>query len=119
MNLARLVDPLGFLAPIVVGVLPEDLHATWTKFRNDLDSLNNFKISRHIFKGDLPAKTHLQIFSDVSENTFGAVAYIRAVLEDKRVIVQLLCAKARVVSLKQQTLPRLKLCAAVIFTDGL
>lgn len=71
MNLARLFDPLGFLAPIVVGALPEDLHATWTKFRNDLDSLNNFKISRHIFKGDLPAKTHLQIFSDASENTFG------------------------------------------------
>lgn len=108
-DLARLFDPLKFLAPIVVRAkmfiqqiwqfkvdwdepLPEDLHATWTKFRNDLDSINNFKISIHIFKGELPAKTHLHIFSDASERAFDAVAYIRAVLKDKRVIVQLLCS---------------------------
>ena len=62
-DLAKLFDPLGLLAPVVVKAkmfiqqlwqvkldwdepLPEDLNIIWTKFRNDLDSLNNYKIPR-------------------------------------------------------------------------
>lgn len=133
-DLARLFDPLGLLAPVVVQAkmfiqqlwqlkldwddpLPEDRHNIWSKFRDDLDSLNNFKVPRHIFKGELPAKTELHIFSDASEKAFGAVAYIRATLKDRRIIVQLLCAKTRVAPLKQQTLPRLELCAAVMAAE--
>lgn len=93
--------------------MSKDLHAIWTMFRNDLESINNFKITRHIFKGELPVKTQLHVFADASEKAFGAVAYIRAILRDGRVIVHLLCAKTRVAPLKQQTLPRLELCAAV------
>lgn len=77
-------------------------------------NLNNLKIPRDIFRGQIPAQTQLHIFADASEKAFGAVAYIRAVLKNGRFIVQLLCAKIRVAPLKQQALPRLELCAAII-----
>ena len=62
----------------------------------------------------MPSNTQLHVFADASEKAFGAVAYIRARLTNGRIIVQLLCAKTRVAPLKQQTLPRLELCAAVL-----
>lgn len=56
----------------------------------NLDSLNNFKISRYIFKGELSANSATCVFRRFIK---GAVAYIQATLKDERVIVQLLCAK--------------------------
>ena len=130
-DLAKLFDPLGLMAPVVIRAkmfiqqlwqqkldwdeqLPAELHATWITFRTDLEALNNLPISRHIFKGEHPVNTQLHVFADASEKAFGAAAYIRATLRDGKVIVRLLCAKTRVAPLKQQTLPRLELCAALL-----
>lgn len=130
-DLARVFDPLGILAPVVVRAkifiqhlwqqkidwdepLSENLNSLWNSFRSEFDNLNDMEIPRHIFKGELPESLQLHIFSDASEKAFGAAAYIRATLKNGRIIVNLLCAKSRVAPLKQQTLPRLELCAAVV-----
>ncbi|XP_036343691.1 uncharacterized protein LOC118752950 [Rhagoletis pomonella] len=130
-DLARLFDPLGVLAPIVVmekmfiqdlwqlkltwdEALPADLNERWTTFRNDLQKLDNMKVSRHVFEGYIPAKIQIHVFSDASEKAYGAAIYIRSELDEGRVQVRLLCAKSRVASLKRQTIPRLELCASVL-----
>ncbi|XP_037931148.1 uncharacterized protein LOC119665960 [Teleopsis dalmanni] len=87
-DLARLFDPLGLLSPVV--------------------------ISRHIFKGEVPANIQLHIFTDASGKAYGAAAYLRSTFQNGQIIVRLLCAKSRVAPLKRLTLPRLELCAAVV-----
>ncbi|XP_037959288.1 uncharacterized protein LOC119688691 [Teleopsis dalmanni] len=133
-DLARLFDPLGLLAPVIVKAkifiqhlwqlklswdepLPTDLCTTWSTFRENLSTLENLQVARHIFRGEVPSSTQLHIFADASEKAFGAAAYIRAILKDGRIIVRLLCAKSRVAPLKKQTLPRLELCAAVLAAE--
>ncbi|XP_017465034.1 PREDICTED: uncharacterized protein LOC108358305 [Rhagoletis zephyria] len=133
-DLARLFDPLGILAPIVVmakmfiqdlwqlkltwdEALPADLNERWTTFRNDLQKLDNMQVSRHVFEGYIPAKIQIHVFSDASEKAYGAAIYIRSELDEGRVQVRLLCAKSRVAPLKLQTIPRLELCTSVLGTQ--
>ena len=56
----------------------------------------------------------LIMFSDASEDAYGACAYVRWRLEDESFSSSLLCAKGRVAPIKRVTVPRLELCAAVI-----
>ncbi|XP_075150824.1 uncharacterized protein LOC142224932 [Haematobia irritans] len=90
-DLARIFDPLGLLSPVVVRA---------KIFVQELWNLN------------LSWDEALHIFSDASEKAYGAAVYIRTILPNKIILVNLLCAKSRVAPLKQQTLPRLELCAA-------
>ncbi|XP_037931077.1 uncharacterized protein LOC119665894 [Teleopsis dalmanni] len=94
--------------------LPTELHKQWLEFRNNLTKVNCLQISRHIFKGEVPANIQLHIFTDASEKAYGAAAYLRSKLQNGQIIVRLLCAKSRVSPLKRLTLPRLELCAAVV-----
>ncbi|XP_037927917.1 uncharacterized protein LOC119662382 [Teleopsis dalmanni] len=133
-DLARLFDPLGLLAPVIIKAkifiqhlwqlklswdepLPTDLRTTWSTFRENLSTLENLQVARHIFRGEVPSSTQLHIFADASEKAFGAAAYVRAILRNGRIIVRLLCAKSRVAPLKIQTLPRLELCVAVLAAE--
>ncbi|XP_037929405.1 uncharacterized protein LOC119663875 [Teleopsis dalmanni] len=133
-DLARLFDSLGLVAPVIVkakifiqhlwqlklswdGPLPTDLRTTWSTFSENLSTLENLQVARHIFRGEVPSSTQLLIFTDASEKAFGSAAYLRAILKDGRIIVRLLCAKSRVAPLKKQTLPRLELCAAVLAAE--
>ena len=56
----------------------------------------------------------LCIFSDASEEAFGACAYLRWQLADGSFDVRFVTAKSRVAPLKKLTVPRLELQAAVI-----
>lgn len=59
--------------------------------------------------------TEIQLhgFADASQRAYGACVYIRSQNPEGVVEVKLLCAKARMAPLKQQTIPRLELCAAL------
>lgn len=133
-DLAKLFDPLGLLTPIIVKAkifiqhlwqmklswdeaLPKNLSSTWSEFRESLNSLNNLKITRHIFNDDIPLTTQLHIFADASERAFGAAAYVRSTFKGGTTITKLLCAKSRVSPIKKQTLPRLELCAALMAAE--
>lgn len=130
-EVARIYDPLGLAGPVVVAAkifiqqlweiplswdddIPEALAKKWTEFRRALDSLNNIKIPRHIFSGEMAQQTQVHVFVDASEKAYGAAIYIRASLRDGRKIVRLLCAKSKVAPLQKLSIPRLELCAALL-----
>ena len=56
----------------------------------------------------------LCVFCDASEQAFGACVYIRWELDDGSYDVRFVTAKSRVAPLKELTLPRLELQAAVV-----
>lgn len=85
--------------------LPESLCTEWITFRSQVDVLKTLQVSRHIFKGRFP-KFYEHIFINASERAHVAAAYLRPVFEDGTNTTELLCAKSRVASLKQQTIPR-------------
>jgi len=94
--------------------LPTQLKSEWKQFREDLKMLNDIKIPRHVFDGKTPVSKEIHTFVDASENAYAAAIYLHAVHKDKRVTVQLLCAKSRLTPVNAITLPRLKLKAAVL-----
>ncbi|XP_045541422.1 uncharacterized protein LOC123722904 [Papilio machaon] len=55
-------------------------------------------------------------FSDASAAAYAAVVYGRVVQSDDEVKVSLIMSKTKVAPLKQVTLPRLELCAALLLT---
>lgn len=56
-------------------------------------------------------------FSDASEKAYGACVYLRTTdTQDKHHCV-LICSKSRVALIKNQTLPRLELCAAILLAQ--
>ena len=56
----------------------------------------------------------LHIFTDASEMTFGAVAYVRVEYAKDVVVTSLVIAKSRLAPLKRSEVPRLELQGAVI-----
>lgn len=56
----------------------------------------------------------IHIFSDASERAYGSVAYLCTDNKDGEIQLAFLAARSRVVPVRQQTIPRLELCAAHI-----
>ncbi|KAH8313484.1 hypothetical protein KR067_006894 [Drosophila pandora] len=131
-DVSRIFDPLGLLAPIVVQFkilfqklwllnlnwddeLPSKLADNWLKWRADLDNLHKLQIPR-LVKSDTQ-KIELHGFSDASTKAYSAVVYSRVVNDDGTISVAILAAKTRVAPLKQQSLPRLELCGALLLSQ--
>ncbi|KAL7290921.1 hypothetical protein TKK_0015649 [Trichogramma kaykai] len=123
---AKLFDPLGWLTPIIIvakiilrdmwlhgadwdATLPEELVDRWVDFRDALPLINLIRVPRWT---NVHEKTQWQLhgFADSSERAYGAVVY--AVTPGTSAII--LTAKSRVAPKKEETLPRLELCAAVL-----
>nr|XP_036226615.1 uncharacterized protein LOC118682329 [Bactrocera oleae] len=127
-DIARLYDPLGMLAPVVVTAkifvqnlwlaklswdtpLPSDLRETWMKYRNSLQGLENIKIPRWLGIKENSVST-LHGFCDASTKAYAAVIYLRNTSADGACHTSLIAAKTRVAPLKEMTIPRLELSAA-------
>lgn len=124
-------DPLGFIAVFTVKgkiflqemwkqklgwdtEISGDLVIQWRKFLKDLKEIEEVKVPRY-FSVNLP-KAHLielHVFGDASEKAFAEVAYLRIVF-DEGSDVSLVCARSRVAPLKQMSIPRMELQAAVL-----
>lgn len=128
---AKLYDPLGWLAPVVVRAkiifqttwlrhldwdepLDETDAAAWLQLREGLPQLEQVKVSRWVRTvSDL---TEIHGFADASERAYAAVIYLRSLDEHGRVTTSLITAKTKVAPIKQVSLPRLELCAASLLT---
>ncbi|XP_044250699.1 uncharacterized protein [Drosophila takahashii] len=131
-DVSRIFDRLGLLAPIVIQFkvlfqklwllnldwddpLPTKLADNRLKWRADLDTLQKFRLPRFV-PNDLD-NIELHGFSDASTKAYAAVVYSRVTNDDGSISVSTVAAKTRVAPLKQQSLPRLELCAALLLSQ--
>ena len=82
----------------------------------DLEKVVEFKVDHCIKPKDFGEHIHAQLhhFADASDHGNGTVSYLRLGNQDKGIQLSFMLDKARVASLKQTTIPRLKLNAAVL-----
>ena len=131
-TICSVFDPLGVLAPFVlVGKcilqelcregaswdddIPEHLKPRYNEWREDLHLLSSLKIPRCYKPADFKVKSaELQNFSDASTDGYGQCSYLRLKDENGNIHCALVMAKSRVAPLKNITIPRLELTAAVV-----
>lgn len=128
--ICQIYDPLGLLGPIIIvakiiiqklwqakiswdEALPQNLYNEWLQFQKDLPLINNIKLTRQVV---IPNYCYIElyVFADASESAYGASIYIRSCNKSKIYKSRLLTAKSRVAPIKQLSLPRLALCAALL-----
>ncbi|XP_043258048.1 uncharacterized protein LOC122400589 [Colletes gigas] len=127
-EIAKIYDPLGLLGPVIITAkillkkiwsikldwdesLPASIHNEWERYYLQLPLLNNVTFPRKAII-ESAEKLELHGFCDASEKAYGACVYLRSI--DKH---DLLIAKSRVAPLKQQTIPRLELCGALLLVS--
>ncbi|KMQ88090.1 hypothetical protein RF55_12480 [Lasius niger] len=126
---ARLFDPLGWLAPILIRAkliiqatwlqqlewdapLADEEAATWATLEEELPLVEQIRVPRW-FRGDPASRVEVHGFSDASEQAYAAVVYLR-VIEVGLPHISLVKAKTRVAPLKRISLPRLELCTVAL-----
>lgn len=130
-DISRLFDPFGWLSPVIITAkifiqklwlckkdwddeLPLDLVNQWTKYRDDLNNLQTIKLPRWLNLHSRNKVVEIHGFADASTTAYAAVIYLRIITEKNEVKINLIAAKTKVAPLKQISVPRLELCAAVL-----
>ncbi|XP_044165857.1 uncharacterized protein LOC122949868 [Acropora millepora] len=126
-------DPFGFATPFVLTAkkilqdlcriklswddeIPIECNVRWQRWLTDLPKLSQFAIERYLKPANFGriVCSQLHHFSDASEIGFGSVSYLRLSDSHGGIHCTILQGKSRLVPLKQVTIPRLELSAAVI-----
>lgn len=131
-TIAKLFDPLGFLAPVTITAkifiqelwslklgwddsLPLNASRKWISFIEHLQEIPKLEFPRWIgLKSDNVVEIHG--FCDASQRAICAVVFIRSTSQKGNVNTHLLCSKTKVAPLKKMTIPRLELSGAVLVT---
>ncbi|XP_075157719.1 uncharacterized protein LOC142230985 [Haematobia irritans] len=129
--ISKIFDVFGLLGPIIVSCkiliqemwkkqmdwdspLTETLMERWFQIQNSLPHINQIEIPRY-----LHITTHSSFdihgFADASQLAYGCCLYVR-VQENNIFKTQLLIAKSKVAPVKQQSVPRLELMAALLLS---
>ncbi|XP_062535472.1 uncharacterized protein LOC134204708 [Armigeres subalbatus] len=96
--------------------LPPTYKERWFNYMSQLPYLNDLRIERYILCSN-PSSIQLHFFSDASENAYGACCYIRSSNSNGETKTALLTTKSKVAPLKQQSIPRLELCGALLSAE--
>ena len=132
-TVSALFDPLGLVSPVTLmaksvlqelcrqklgwdEAIPDHYKVLWRDWLDNLPKLENLKIRRCYKDQQTTAikNSQLHIFSDASERGYGACAYIRITDQDDTVHCSLVMGKSRLAPIKQVSIPRLELSAAVV-----
>ena len=125
--LAKIYDPLGLVSPFVLKArqvlkkthqlklgwkqkLPEELIPEWHEWVDQIKDLTPLQFPRYIMINE---NSELHVFSDASVNGYGAAAYVRNRTKNGYES-QLLIARSKITPVKEQTIPRLELIAALL-----
>jgi len=141
--IARLFDPLGLIAPILISAklvlkkvtmahlhsendrkdflgwddpVPSSIANKWKRFRVNLED-SKIRIPRSVRY--TPALSHdiqLHAFCDGSTHAYAAAAYMRIPQPDSSFFTTLITAKSKISTTKPLTIPRTELCGAVLPT---
>lgn len=115
---ARLFDPLGWLAPVVMRAkiliqstwlkrfdwdspLPAADARPWQQLFTELPPLESLRMNRWLHTGSTDAHTEIHGFADASKRGYAAVTYLR-VSNKNDTILHLLSAKCKVASIKSR-----------------
>ena len=128
-------DPLGFVAPFVLkakqilqdlcrmklgwdDLVPNEYLARWQSWLEELPRLEDVEIDRCLKSTSDEEIISIQLhhFSDASQDGYGAVTYLRVEDEAGNVKCSFVMGKSRLAPIKQVTIPRLELSAAVTAT---
>ncbi|XP_025266369.1 uncharacterized protein LOC112638589 [Camponotus floridanus] len=130
---ARLFDPLGWLAPVIIRAkiliqsawlkgldwdtpLPTEDAQSWQRLLSELHVLGRLRVERWLGTTHQASQIEIHGFADASERGFAAVVYLRVTTADGTA-THLLAAKTKVAPIKPVTLPRLELCAASLLAN--
>ena len=132
---SSLYDPLGFIAPFVFSAkvllqelwrqklpwdheIPEPYLSEWQRWLEGLPQVITADIPRCYKAKSLGVSTTLQLhnFADASRSGYAAVSYLRFADEQGRVHCSFVMGKTRNAPVKELTIPRLELQAAVLTT---
>lgn len=128
--IAKLFDPLGLIAPVVVSakiimqqiwrvklnwddVVPDEISQTWITLSKDFQELKHLPIPRLILNAN-SSRYELHGFADSSTKAYGCAIYLVSFDNYNKGMSRLVCSKSRVAPIKPVTLPRLELCACVL-----
>ncbi|XP_026005436.1 uncharacterized protein LOC113010547 [Astatotilapia calliptera] len=131
-----LFDPLGLVAPVTIhgklllrqltrdssdwdAPLPSEKATEWITWRDSLQDLEQFAISRAYIATSLSTaqRTEIHIFSDASTKAIAAVAYLKVEDVEGKCHVGFIMGKAKLAPLPFHTIPRLELGAAVLAVE--
>ena len=127
-ELAKIFDPFGWLAPVIIVIkiimqdlwkthlgwddtLPLELQSKWLNLRSNLKNLESISIPRWL---GISQPYDLYGFADSSSKAYGAVVYVRNSSQER---LQLVMSKTKVAPIKEVTIPRLELCAALLLAE--
>ena len=130
-QVARIYDPIGFAAPSLVRAkiglqdlwkegldwddeLSPNVETKWQAYFTKMQQLNSVWLDRCICPAETVEPPILCVFADASRGAFGTCAYLRSEESTGAVNVRFVAAKSRVAPLKELTIPRLELQAAVL-----
>ncbi|XP_055613352.1 uncharacterized protein LOC129759844 [Uranotaenia lowii] len=129
----RLYDPLGIMQPVIITakillqslwktklgwedqIPPETLHE-WQQLKKTLPKLAELEFPRQAIPSNV-AHLELHGFSDASIRAYGGAIYAFAIDTQGNKSMNLLCAKSRVVPMKDLTLPRKELIGAKLLAE--
>ncbi|XP_014678264.1 PREDICTED: uncharacterized protein LOC106818058, partial [Priapulus caudatus] len=130
--ISSVFDPLGLISPMVItgkilfqeatrlklswdDEVPIDLGRKWEIWQGTLLDLRPISVARCIVPTESrDAVCELHHFSDASEKAYGCCTYMRCISKQGRIHTALVMSKGRVAPIKQLTIPRLELQAAVL-----
>ena len=130
-NIARIFDPLGLATAVTIKArialqevwkmkkydwddpLPKELQEVWETIFEEMESLATIDFPRCLKPDDSTGPPQLHVFSDANILAYGAAAYLRWPRPNSAE-VRLVAAKARVAPIRQTTVPRLELMAALL-----
>lgn len=130
-QVARFYDPIGFAAAFVIRAkismqelwqigldwddeLPYGVQEKWIQLFKEMQELDKIGFKRCLVPSETPELPVLHVFSDASQEAFGACAYMRQRRNQDTCEVNFVAAKSRVAPLKQLTIAHLELQAAVL-----
>ena len=131
-EVARLFDPLGWLALVISAAkiliqrlwinkvdldqpVDDQTLTAWLQLRRELPKLEELQISRWLGTFSTSRFT-LHGFADASHAAYAAVVYLVVTEEGRVPSATILTAKTKLAPIKTVSIPRLELCAALLLT---